>query len=116
MNFGKLLGAGKTFFDGSRTAEYRLNKRISLPKFNAGKNPFMPKPVESAPAVAMEMKKVSVPVAAKTQKISTLPAARPARAGWTTRLNPFRAPEPAAPPMADAVQPEFSLDTVKVVH
>jgi hypothetical protein len=118
MNLGKLLGAGKTFFVGGGTAQYRLHKRIALPKFNEGKNPFLAKPVEPVSAVAPEVKKVSVPVAAKTQKISTMPAvaaAKPARAGWTTKLNPFRAPEPVAPP-AMAVQPEFSLDTVKVVH
>ena len=116
MNLGKLLGAGKTFFDGCKSAEYRQNKRVYLPKFNAEKNPFAPKPAEPSPAVVPEAKKVSVPVAAPTQKISSPAAARPARAGWTTRLNPFRAPEPAAPSLAGAVQPEFSLDAVKVVH
>jgi hypothetical protein len=125
MNFGKLLGAGKTFFGGGSTAEYRLHKRVCLPKFNEGKNPFMPRPAEPAPvAVGVETPKNS-PIAAalavakanvKTQKISTVPAAKPARAGWTTKLNPFRAPAPVAPPLANAVQPEFSLDTVKVVH
>jgi hypothetical protein len=123
MNLGKLLGAGKTFFGGGNPAAYRQNKRIYLPKFNAEKNPFAPKPAEPAPAAAApEMKKVSAPqfstpFAAKTQKIPILPAAKPARAAWTTRLNPFRAPAPAAPPLAGAVQPELlSLDAVKVVH
>ena len=116
MNFGKLLGAGKTFFSGGSTAEYRLNRRVCLPKFNEGKNPFTPKPAETAPAAAPEAKKVSAPVAARPQKISPAPAAKPVRAGWTTKLNPFRASEPVAPPVHQAVQPEFSLDTVKVVH
>ena len=116
MNFGKLLGAGKTFFGSGSTAEYRLNKRSYLPQFNAGKNPFTPKPAEPVPVAAPEVKNISASVAVKTQKISTPPAAKPARVGWTTRLNPFRAPEPVAPPLANAVQPEFSLDTVKVVH
>jgi hypothetical protein len=129
MNLGKLLGAGKTFFGGGSTAEYRLHKRVSLPKFNEGKNPFLPKPAEPPVAAGVESQKIS-PIAAalaiakanvkmanvKTQKISTLPAAKPTRAGWTTKLNPFRAPAPVAPPPANAVQPEFSLDTVKVVH
>ncbi len=115
MNLGKLLGAGKTFFGGNKMAEYRQNKRVYLPKFNAEKNPFTPKPVEPA-AAAPEVKKVSAPVAAKTQKISTLPASKPARAGWTSKLNPFRAPEPVAPPLSKVVQPELSLDAVKVVH
>ena len=116
MNFGKLLGSGKTFFGGGDTAPYRQNKRVYLPKFNSGKNPFTPKPAEPAPAAAPEAKKVSAPVAARTQKISPAPAAKPVRAGWTTKLNPFRASEPVAPPVHQAVQPEFSLDTVKVVH
>ena len=118
MNFGKLLGAGKTFFGGCATVAYRQNKRIYLPKFNAGKNPFTPKPAEPVPAAAAvpEVKKVSAPVAAKTQKISTLPAAKPAWAGWTTRLNPFRAPEPVAPTLPGVMQPELSLDAVKVMH
>jgi hypothetical protein len=42
-------------------------------------------------------------------------AAKPGRLGWTTRLNPFRAPaqETSAP---GAVQAEFSLNAVKVIH
>jgi hypothetical protein len=41
-------------------------------------------------------------------------ASKPVKAGWTTRLNPFRPPEPVAPPIAE--QTELSLNTVKVVH
>jgi len=121
MNFGKLLGTGKTFFGGSKTAEYRLNQRFSLPKFNEGKNPFTPKPAEPAPAAAPEVKKVSAPVAAKpfaakAPARAPLAVAKSAGVSWTTKLNPFRAPAPVAPPAHVAVQPEFSLDAVKVVH
>ena len=116
MNFGKLLGAGKTFFGSGGLVAYRQNKRVYLPKFNADKNPFTPKPAEPAPAAAPEAKNTSAPVVARTQKIPARSAAKPARAGWTSKLNPFRAPEPVAPPMSNVVQPEFSLDTVKVVH
>lgn len=49
-----------------------------------------------------------------TGKPTVPPAAKPARTGWTTRLNPFRPPEPSAPPLEE--QPELSLNTVKVVH
>jgi hypothetical protein len=42
------------------------------------------------------------------------PPAKPARMGWTTRLNPFRPPEPVVPPAEE--QTQFSLDAVKVVH
>ncbi len=117
MNLGKLLGAGKSFFDGSGSVSYRENKRAYLPKFNAGKNPFTPKPAEDAPAAVPEVKKITVPVAAKTQKIPVLSAAGPARAvSWKDKLNPFRAPGPVrlAPP--SAVQAELSLEAVKVVH
>jgi hypothetical protein len=49
MNFGKLLGVGKSFFGSDPTAAYRLNKRVCLPKFNDGNNPFVAK--SSAAAV-----------------------------------------------------------------
>ena len=52
MNLGKLLGAGKSFFGGKGVVAYRENKRIYLPKFNAEKNPFLPKAAE--PVVAAE--------------------------------------------------------------
>ncbi len=119
MNFGKLLGAGRTFFGGGGLIAYRQNKRVYLPKFNSEKNPFTPKPAEPAPVAKPEARKISAPVAAKpftakAQPRSPLATAKSAGASWTTRLNPFRTPEPVAPPVA--VQPEFSLDTVKVVH
>ena len=42
------------------------------------------------------------------------PAAKPARGGW---FNPFRPPQPVATaPVVKAVQPELSLDAVKVLH
>ena len=68
--------------------------------------------------VALVVTPVAALVAAKTQKISTLPVARSTRAaaGWATKLNPFRAPEPVAPSMVSAVQVELSLEAVKVVH
>jgi hypothetical protein len=120
MNLGKLLGAGKSFFGGGGKVAYREKKGVYLPKFNAEKNPFSPKPAETMPVAAPEVKKYSTYVAAKTQKIPTLATARaaqPARsAGWATKLNPFRAPEPVAPSTLNAVQVELSLEAVKVVH
>ncbi len=123
MNLGKLLGAGKTIFVGNRNVAYREDKKFYLPKFNAEKNPFTPKPVAPAPeaktAVA-RMEQVSVPgsasVAAKTQNTPVL-AAGPTRAiSWKDKLNPFRAPEPVRPNPAGAVQVELSLEAVRVVH
>jgi len=125
MNLGKLLGAGKTFFGGNGNIAYREKKDVYLPKFNSGKNPFAPKPADVAPAApvaAPEVKKVSAPLAAKTQRIPVFAAPQPKSAmpartvSWKDKLNPFRTPEPVAPPMVNAVQVELSLESVKVVH
>lgn len=122
MNLGKLLGAGKSFFGGGSNVAYRENKRIYLPKFNAEKNPFAPKPAAAVPAATPVVKKVSTPAAVKTQKIPVFAAqppkpAMPTRAvSWKDKLNPFRAPQPAVSPMTSAVQVELSLESVKVVH
>jgi hypothetical protein len=132
MNLGKLLGAGKSFFAGQGSVSYREDKRVYLPKFNAAKNPFTPKPVEPMPVakkistpvatpVAMPVAMpaavpVATPIAAKAQEVRITNAARPVRAiKWTDKLNPFRAPEPVAPPMTGAVQVELSLDAVKPI-
>ena len=122
MNLGKLLGAGKSFFGGGGKVAYRTDKSFYLPKFNAEKNPFAPKPAEPAPAVAPEVKKVSAAHLAKTQKIPVFAAqqpklAAPARStNWTDKLNPFRAPAPTRLAPTAAVQVELSLEAVKVVH
>jgi len=208
MNFAKLLGLGKSIFGSAPAAEYCLNKRVLLPKFNEGKNPFAPKtaparaasaadsePIMAAltetplqgkcrpntgleaeprpgipvnpqgrtsasqgkpalPTMAPKVEsKVNLSSVAPTEKppvgqpkswttykgaqaqkppppyafkplpkpgakSATKPAAQPpakqSRPGWTTRLNPFRPPEPEMPPVAE--QTQFALDSVKVVH
>ena len=117
---GKWLGMGNSFFGGNQAVAYRLNK-FCLPKFNDGKNPFMPKPAAEAPAAPKVENKISAPmkttapVFARTQIPTAQPAAKPARTGWTLKLNPFHAPQPVAP-YPVAVQPELSLDNLKVVH
>jgi hypothetical protein len=130
MNLGKLLVAGKCFFGGGDAATYRLNKRLCLPKFNEGKNPFAPQPAEpaaTAPKVESNPPAPAVPAARKSPPAYAFkpaaspvaqPGAKPVRSGWTSRLNPFRPPEPAASPGQPpaAVQVELSLDAVKVVH
>jgi hypothetical protein len=118
MKLAKLLGMGHSFFGGNQEIAYRLNK-FSLPKFNDGKNPFVPCPAE-APATPKVENKISAPAkkiapVARAQKPALQPAAKPALAAWTAKLNPFRAPEPVASPPV-SVQPELSLDAVKVVH
>lgn len=115
MNLGKLLGAGKSFFGGGGGVAYRENKRIYLPKFNAEKNPFLPKPAE--PVVVAPAPKIPAPVAGQTPKMVVPAAAQPVRTkSWTDKLNPFRAAEPVAPKAVNAVQVELSLDAVKVIH
>lgn len=114
MKLAKLLGVGTSFFGGGKTASYRLNQRGSLPKFNEGRNPFAPKAPEVAPEPPPA--KIVVPAAVPAPKApaayafkpATKPVGKPmvpptakvARPGWTTRLNPFRAPEsmPSSPP------------------
>ncbi len=122
MNLGKLLGAGKSFFGGGGKVAYREDKKFHLPKFNADKNPFAPKSADALPAAAPEVKKACAPEPAKTQRIPVFAAQQSRTAGptravnWKDKLNPFRASEPVAPPMAGAVQVELSLESVKVVH
>ena len=118
MKLAKLLGVGKSFFGNGEPAAYHLNKRASLPKFNEGRNPFAPKPPEAASAQPGAENKVRAPEVAPAPalKAPTKSAAKPVRGGWTTKLNPFRTPEPTAPLLPFAVQPELSLDAVKVVH
>lgn len=121
MNFGKLLAAGKNIFGGGKTIVYRQDKHVYLPKFNAEKNPFLPKmanpaPVEAKPVTAPV---VARPVPAAKPKASAVPAVPDAVApqgNWVGKLNPFRAPAPAPAPRP-LTQPELlSLDSVKVLH
>ena len=122
MNLGKLLGAGKSFFGGGGKVAYRTDKSFYLPKFNAEKNPFAPKPAEPMPAAAPDVKKVSVAHLVKTQKIPMFAAQQPKSAtparltSWTDKLNPFRAPAPTRLAPQNAMQVELSLEAVKVVH
>src|SRR5580698_8939198 len=65
MNFGKLLGVGKSFFGSDPTAAYRLNKRICLPKFNDGNNPFMAKSSAAAVVTMVDNSTETMPLAPK---------------------------------------------------
>lgn len=122
MNFGKLLGTGKSFINGGKSAEYRMDKSVYLPKFVSPKNPFatatqteLPQPVaEVSPAPA---KKQITPSWVKTQKMPEISSHPKSLAAWTSKLNPvslFRSSEPAAGQRP--VQSELSLEKVKVVH
>jgi len=143
MKLARLLGLGSSFFGGRQMAAYRLNNRGWLPKFNEGRNPFAPAApaaaaVEAeasqaqaqAPAVvagpkppapyAFKPKPLAKAGSSGSQIKRELPttgaSAKAARPSWTTRLNPFRAPEPAAANPPPEVQPELSLAAIKVLH
>lgn len=135
MNLGKLLSASTSFFGGGDKAAYRLSRGGSLPKFNEGRNPFGYGPALESPTItvpaptARPAQKAPPPYAFKPAARVTAPpvsqavaravvqaGSKPARQGWAARLNPFRAPEPAAAHVAPAVQTELSLDAVKVLH
>ena len=117
MNLGKLLGAGKSFFGGHDSVSYRQKRGVYLPKFNAAKNPFTPKPVEASAAPAVQPVAPAVVAAAKSEQKFASVAAKPVRSvNWAKKLNPFRASEVAAPPVEKVVQTELSLNAVKVVH
>jgi len=122
MNLGKLLVAGKSIIGGSGEVAYCVNKQVYLPKFVSAKNPFK-SPAETKPAkIAGEataeptQKKIALLVAAKTQKISTLPDVSSHVASWVGKLNPVSLwrglPLPDKPPL----QAELSLDGVRVMH
>lgn len=125
MNLGKLLGSGKSFVNGGKSAAYRADKRVYLPKFVSPKNPFaasiqaeLPEPPEAN--AATPVKTTIAPNWAKTEKTPTASVAPKPAATWTSRLNPVslwrgsqtRAEQDAVRP----VQTELSLEKVKVVH
>ncbi len=122
MNLGKLLAAGKNIAGGREEISYHVNKHVYLPKFSPAKTPFK-FPVKAGPTKAVAetaaapVKKEIAPVAAKTQKLPTLPAAPSCPVSWVGKLNPVSlwrgSPQPDAQP---SVQSELSLDEVKVVH
>ena len=127
MNLGKLLGAGKSFISGGKSAAYRTDKRVYLPQFVSPKNPFataatMATQVELPPSTAKAsvspMKKTTALPWAKTRKLPAVAAsAGPTRATtWASKLNPFRPSPSAIDNTVAAVQTELSLEKVKVVH
>lgn len=144
MNLGKLLNASTSIFGGGEPVSYHLNKGAlpkfnvgrnpfaSKPVETEVAVPEVQPPAVAEPRLDKEAgaptQKAPSPYAFKPDQpeddntrrqavaapAAPSPAAKPAKQGWATRLNPFRAPEPARPPQA--VQSELSLDAVKVVH
>lgn len=122
MNLGKLLAAGKSIISGQRKPAYREDKHVYLPKFVSPRNPFVslteaPPPEIAGTAKVRETIRDSL-VTAKTQKLPVLSSPSKPFASWAVKLKPavmFRG-QPAPQPAKPAVQPELSLDSVKVVH
>jgi hypothetical protein len=122
MNLGKLLAAGKSIISGQRKPAYREDKHVYLPKFVSPRNPFVslteaPPPEIAGTAKVRETIRDSL-VTAKTQKLPVLSSPSKSFASWAVKLKPavmFRG-QPAPQPAKPAVQPELSLDSVKVVH
>jgi hypothetical protein len=121
MNLGKLLGAGKSFVSGNNTAAYHADKRAYLPKFVSPKNPFTPAE-PSKPAAensAAPAKRAAMSALPKTPPMPAISATPKSLTAWTTRLNPMTmlsGPQAEPETFQRPVQPELSLETIKVVH
>lgn len=118
MNLGKLLGAGKSFIGWGDSQGYRKNRRVYVPKFNVGKNPFVPAGPEAMPVVAplVTIPPVKPAKAAPSWQQVSVTVPEPARpVSWAQKLNPFRSAAPEALAPARPVQVELSLDLVKPV-
>jgi len=117
MNLGKLLGAGKSFVNGSKKAAYHEDKRVCLPKFGSPKNPLVPATQGETPQPPAENS--AAPSWAKTRKLPAMSGNAKSLAAWTTRLNPMtvlRGSQPRENDLQQPVQAELSLEKVKVVH
>jgi len=117
MKLGKLLAAGKNLVSGNGEISYRSDKKMRLPKFDSGKNPFTP-PVQTE-LPEPPPKKSFVPVFAKVEKAAMISAPQKSAATWTTKLNPMtmlRGSQEEKTFSRPIVQSELSLDSVKVVH
>ena len=125
MNLGKLLGAGKSFVSGGKSAAYREDKRFYLPQFVSPKNPFATVPPAEAPksppanAVAPPQKTAPKQAAAEKGTLAGAGGATARATTWVSRLNPAAIFSPAPVPAKNnrtPVQAELSLEKVKVVH
>jgi hypothetical protein len=125
MKLGKLLAAGKSLVSGNGAMAYCECKQAYLPKFGSPKNPFITPAQNESPKAPLEnpvapMEKSFTPSWAKTQKMLTISSSPKSLATWTSKLNPitmFRGSQEEAKSFSRvAVQPELSLDSVKVVH
>ena len=111
-------------------SRYRMVQPLRLPKFISPKNPFA-SPVEKPAVESLAPPVAEKPASGmvKTQKIPAWPAQeKPAPVGsarekqaptWTDKLNPFsyfRGSQSPAKKSAGPIQPELSLERVKVLQ
>jgi hypothetical protein len=129
MNLGKLLGAGKSFVSGRKSAAYRCDRRVYLPQFISPKNPFVKLPASATQAElpkssardpAPTEKKV-MPTWIKSQKMpeSKAQGAAARATAWVSKLNPvsiFRASPLPKNNIGMPLQVELSLEKVKVIQ
>lgn len=123
MNFGKLLAVGRSIVNGRAEVAYRSDKQFYLPKFGPAKNPFTKTPAQTAPEERQkdEGRTRNTAAAPGFGSIESRPAAVKAEGRGVTEENMARGivAQPAMARPANSlpvVQPELSLDTVKVVH
>ncbi|HTV63391.1 MAG TPA: hypothetical protein VMH30_12570 [Verrucomicrobiae bacterium] len=122
MNIGKLLAVGKSIVNGRAEIAYRADKQFYLPKFGQ-RNPFNKAPAEAPPAPAK-----NEPVASQQEAMESSHTINGKSAGSTEwnalRPGPGRSSQNAPPgngteprrATGPTIQPELSLDAVKVVN
>jgi hypothetical protein len=129
MSFGRLLAAGKSLVSGDVAGRYRMRKHIRLPKFISPRNPFKAEPADEVPP-APPLAPATMAAAAPGAVVASAPrisfwarcgAALLRAAVYCLDHNPFsrlgRSKLAGIPHFGKApVQPELSLENVKVVR
>ncbi len=124
MNIGKLLAVGKSIMNGRAEIAYRADKQFYLPKFGQ-KNPFnkasaeaTTAPAKNNPTEASQKKAAHVSPGIVTDGggLAESSALRLGQPRFGRNVPPVNGAElrPAIP--SAGIQPELSLDAVKVVN
>jgi len=141
MSLGRLLAAGKSLVGGQEcTGRYRVNKHLTLPKFISPRNPFVSSSKLNGPLDDLESSDLicagkavvatakADPAGAEKGNLQISMVARATRwlEEWRQKLNPLprlaKRPGPVKSALPHSisiktpVQPELSLDQVKVVR
>ncbi len=122
MNIGKLLAVGKSIVNGRAEIAYRADKQFYLPKFGQ-KNPFNKAPAEAPPApekkepVASQQKAMESGPAINGKSVGSIEsnALRPGQVRFIQNAPPGNGAE-LRHATSPTIQPELSLDAVKVVN